>query len=67
MDWENFTPEMKGRLESPEGLSADSRWTPRSLRACVFCTRRLWQEDIEEVYLAGPECFMKSPQAVATM
>ena len=46
MDWEYFTPEMEEHLASPGGLSADHRWTPRALQACVFCARRLWQEDI---------------------
>ena len=41
MDWEYFTPEMEEHLASPGGLSADHRWAPRALQACVFCARRL--------------------------
>ena len=67
MDWEWFTPEMDERLSSPEGLPADRRWSPRCLRACVFCARRLWQEELYEVYLAGEYCFMHNPGAVAEM
>ena len=54
MDWENFTPWMDELLWSPGGLSAEHLWAPRCLRACVFCTRRLWQEDLLEAFLAGP-------------
>ena len=67
LDWDNFTPQMNEMLWSPDGLSAEHRWTPRCLQACVFCTRRLWQEDLLEVFLAGPQCFMRRPDIVAEM
>ena len=65
LDWDNFTPQMNEMLWSPDGLSAEHRWAPRCLQACVFCTRRLWQEDLLEVFLAGPQCFMRRPDIVA--
>ena len=37
------------------------------MKACVFCARRQWSEDLQEVYLAGPHCFMQSPEAVAVL
>ena len=58
---------MDDKLWSPEGLSPEQRWAPRALQACVFCARRLWQEDLHEVFLAGPKCFMWNPSAVAEM
>jgi hypothetical protein len=67
MDWEWFTPEMDELLATPDGLDADHRWSPRCMQACVFCARRLWQEDLYEVYLAGEYCFMQSPKKVAEM
>ena len=67
MDWEYFTSEMEERLASPEGLAADHRWSPRGLQACVFCARRLWQEELYVVYLAGDWCFMQSPEKVAEL
>ena len=67
IDWEYFTPEMESLLASPEGLPPEKRWSPRSLQACVFCARRLWQEDLYELYLAGEYCFMQNPKAVAEM
>ena len=33
----------------------------------MFCARRLWQEELWELYLAGPNCFMQNPKAVAKM
>jgi len=54
-------------FRQPTGLSPDHRWAPRGLRACVFCARRLWQEDMHEVFLSGPSCFMQNPKAVAEM
>jgi hypothetical protein len=67
MDWEYFTADMDERLASPEGLIPDSRWSPRSLQACVFCARRLWQEEMYEDYLAGDWCFMHNPEKVHEM
>ena len=67
MDWEKFTPEMNEKLRSPAGLPPDERWAPRALQACVFCSRRLWQEDTRLVFLSGVHCFMKNPKAVADM
>ena len=67
MDWERFTPAMNEKLRSPAGLLPDERWAPRALQACVFCTRRQWQEDTHQVFLSGPHCFMKNPKAVAEM
>ena len=67
MDWEKLTPEMKSQLKSAEGLQPHQRWAPRSRRACVFCARLLWHEDLHELYLAGPDCFMKSPERVAEL
>ena len=65
--WSKFNPEMKSAMASSEGLSADQRWSERALQACVFCTRRLWKETLREEYLAGPECFMKTPNKVADL
>ncbi len=67
MDWERFTPAMNEKLRSPTGRLPDERWVPRALQACVFCSRRLWQEDTRQVFLSGPHCFIKNPNAVAEM
>ena len=67
LDWENFTPEMEEMLQSGAGLPPASRWAPRGRKACVFCARLHWQEDLKEVFLAGPDCFMASPKLVADL
>jgi hypothetical protein len=67
LDWEKFTASMQKSLESGAGLPPDCRWSPRGRHACVFCARLLWQEDLEEVKLAGPDCFMASPSVVAEL
>ena len=67
MDWEKFTREMRRLLTSEQGLPFQSRWSPRARRACVFCARLLWQEELFDLFLAGPECFMKSPERVADL
>ena len=54
-------------LQSDAGLPPTSRWYPRSRRACVFCARCLWREELTHVFLAGPNCFMASPQRVADL
>ena len=67
MDWENYSPQMEQSLQEGVGLAPSSRWAPRSRQACVFCARSMWREDLEEVFLAGPNCFMASPSLVAEM
>ena len=67
MDWENFTTRMEQDLQGGIGLPPSSRWAPRSRQACVFCARLMWREDVKEVFLAGPSCFMTSPALVAEL
>ena len=67
LDWSCFTPDMKDGLASDSGLASEPRWHPRALRACVFCARRFWREDMHEEYLAGPQCFMAKPAKVAEL
>ena len=47
--------------------AVEQRWHPKSRCACVFCARLLWRENLWEVFLAGPDCFMASPEVVAQM
>ena len=64
LDWVNFTEDMKARLTSPEGLPPEKRWEPRCMRACVFCARKLWSEELHWAFLAGKDCFMHAPSKV---
>ena len=67
LDWEEPTPEMHRLLTSGAALSPDARWSPRARRACVFCARLMWREELREEYIAGPWCFMESPRQVAQL
>lgn len=67
LDWENFTPEMQEAMASKGGVGPDERWVCRSRCACVFCARKHWREELHEVFLAGPDCFMESPAEVAKL
>ena len=48
-------------------MPANERWAPRARCACVFCARLHWSEDISWEFLAGEDCFMKNPEAVAKL
>ena len=37
------------------------------VKACVFCARMQWHEELKRVHLAGPGCFLTSPQLVADL
>ncbi|CAK0887182.1 unnamed protein product [Prorocentrum cordatum] len=67
VDWEKPTERMRELAQTPEGLSADERWAPRTRCACVFCARLHWSEDLSLEFLAGKDCFMKNPEAVAKL
>jgi hypothetical protein len=67
LDWEKFTPEMQETIACEECLGPDDRWYRRSRCACVFCAMLMWREELYEVYLAGPDCFMKAPGEVAKL
>ena len=66
-DWENFTESMLAAMASAEGLPHGQRWEHRHRAACVFCARLFWSEDLVKVHLAGDDCFMRNPGAVAKM
>jgi len=40
---------------------------PRQFVACVFCALLSWSEELQQCYLAGPQCFMQSPHLVAEL
>ena len=67
LDWEKFTTTMATEMQDSPGTVPSERWHPRSRRACAFCARSLWREQLAEVYLAGPKCFMKAPDRVAEL
>ena len=66
-DWQGFTEEMHGALDSEGGLVPGDRFEPRHFAACVACARKDWAEDLPKVYLAGAKCFMQSPKAVCQL
>ena len=39
----------------------------RQFVACAFCALQYWSEELRQVYIAGPSCFMKSPAMVAEL
>ena len=58
---------MRELAGSSEGLSAEERWAPRARSACVFCARTYWTEELTSCFLAGAQCFMKSPTKVVAL
>ncbi|CAK0826890.1 unnamed protein product, partial [Prorocentrum cordatum] len=66
-DWEKPTQRMRELAQSPEGLPAAERWAPRTRCAYVFCARLHWSEDLSWELLAGEDCFVKNPEAVAKL
>ena len=52
---------------SDDGLPPERRWEPRCRRACVFCLRLFWHEELLPVFLAGDGCFMAAPEKVADL
>ena len=40
---------------------------PRQFEACVFCALQFWTEELDELFIAGPKCFMQSPASVAAL
>ena len=40
---------------------------PRQFEACVFCALQFGTEELDELFIAGPKCFMQSPAAVAAL
>ena len=65
--WDNFSTSMVAAMSSPDGLPPELRWEPRSRAPCVFCARLHWKEDLVQVFLAGEQCFMARPEAVADL
>ena len=41
--------------------------TPEADVLVFFCARKQWREELHEVFLAGPDCFMESPSEVAKL
>ena len=39
----------------------------RQFVACAFCAMQYWNEELRQVYIAGPSCFMKNPAMVAEL
>ena len=66
-DWEKPSDRMRELAESPGGLPAEERWAPRARSACVFCARSYWTEELTPCFLAGAQCFMKSPARVVAL
>ena len=48
-------------------MRPEDRFRPRQRSACVFCARAHWLEGLDDVYLAGDQCFMTKPNAVWTL
>ena len=58
-----------GKTDGPDlnGAVTARSHEPRGFEACVFCAMLHWSEQLKDVYIAGEQCLMKNPSAVADL
>ena len=66
--WSAFSKDMQAMLDEDNGqLPKESRWSQRRWRACVVCAEGRWTEELQPLWLTGPQCSFKKPHLVADL
>ena len=57
------------RHSSPQQMDCPNaaRTEDRQLRACVFCAMLRWTEELRMCFIAGPQCDIPNPKALASL